>query len=82
VRIAGIDLPKNERVEISLTRIFGVGRTVSKKILQETGIDPNKKSKDLTDEEGSKIRTVIDRDIKVASGYWQLQRAQAQVKVA
>jgi len=65
VRIAGIDLPKNERVEISLTRIFGVGRTISKKILQETGIDPNKKSKDLTDEEGSKIRTVIDRDIKV-----------------
>jgi len=65
VRIAGIDLPKNERVEISLTRIFGVGRTVSKKILRETGIDPNKKSKDLTDEEGSKIRAVIDRDIKV-----------------
>ncbi len=65
MRIAGIDLPKNERVEISLTRIFGVGRTISKKILQETGIDPNKKSKDLTDEEGSKIRTVIDRDLKV-----------------
>lgn len=65
MRIAGIDLPKNERVEISLTRIFGVGRTISKKILQETGIDPNKKSKDLTDEEGSKIRTVIDRDVKV-----------------
>jgi len=65
VRIAGIDLPRNERVEISLTRIFGVGRTVSRKILDETGIDPNKKSKDLTDEEGSKIRTVIDRDLKV-----------------
>jgi len=65
VRIAGIDLPKNERVEISLTRIFGIGRTVSKKILQETGIDLNKKSKDLTDEEGLKIRTVIDRDLKV-----------------
>ncbi|HBH62483.1 MAG TPA: 30S ribosomal protein S13 [Nitrospiraceae bacterium] len=65
MRIAGIDLPKNERVEISLTRIFGVGRTVSKKILQETGIDPNKKSKDLTDEEGLKIRTVMDRDLKV-----------------
>ncbi|RJR17080.1 MAG: 30S ribosomal protein S13 [Nitrospiraceae bacterium] len=65
MRIAGIDLPRNERVEISLTRIFGVGRTVSRKILQETGIDPNKKSKDLTDEEGLKIRTVIDRDLKV-----------------
>lgn len=65
MRIAGIDLPRNERVEISLTRIFGVGRTVSKKILQETGIDPNKKSKDLTDEDGLKIRTIIDRDLKV-----------------
>jgi len=65
VRIEGIDLPRNERVEISLTRIFGIGRTISKKILQETGIDPNKKSKDLTDEEGLKIRTIIDRDLKV-----------------
>ena len=65
MRIAGIDLPKNERVEISLTRIFGVGRTVSKKILKETGIDPNKKSKDLTDEDGVKLRAAIDRDLKV-----------------
>lgn len=65
MRIAGIDLPKNERVEIGLTRIFGIGRTISKKILHETGIDPNKKSKDLTDEDGVKLRTVIDRDLKV-----------------
>ncbi|MBI5663767.1 MAG: 30S ribosomal protein S13 [Nitrospirae bacterium] len=65
MRIAGIDLPRNERVEISLTRIFGIGRTISKKILQETGIDPNKKSRDLTDEDGVKLRTVIDRDLKV-----------------
>jgi small subunit ribosomal protein S13 len=65
VRIAGVDLPKNERVEISLTRIFGIGRSTSRKILQETGIDPNKKTRDLTDEEGVKLRTVIDRDYKV-----------------
>ena len=65
MRIAGVDLPRNERVEISLTRIFGVGRTVSRKILQETGVDPNKKSRDLTDEEGVKLRTVLDRDFKV-----------------
>ena len=65
MRIAGIDLPRNERVEIGLTRIFGIGRTLSKKILQETGIDPNKKSKDLTDEDGVKLRTAIDRDLKV-----------------
>lgn len=65
MRIAGVDLPKNERVEISLTRIFGIGRTISRKILQETGVDPNKKSRDLTDEEGVKLRTVIDRDVNV-----------------
>jgi small subunit ribosomal protein S13 len=60
VRISGVDLPRNERVEISLTRIFGIGRTISRKILKETGIDPNKKTRDLTDEDGVKIRGVID----------------------
>lgn len=65
MRIAGVDIPRNERVEVSLTRIFGVGRTLSRKILQETGIDPNKKARDLTDEEGVKLRSTIDRDIKV-----------------
>ena len=65
MRIAGVDLPKNERMEISLTRIFGIGRTISRKILEETGVDPNKKTKDLTDEEGVKLRSVIDRDYKV-----------------
>ena len=65
MRIAGVDLPRNERVEIGLTRIFGIGRTASKKILKETGVDPNKKSKDLTDEEGVKLRTTIDKDFKV-----------------
>jgi small subunit ribosomal protein S13 len=65
VRISGVDLPRKERVEISLTRIFGIGRTASLKILEETGIDPNKKTKDLTDEDGVKLRTVIDRDFKV-----------------
>ncbi len=65
MRIAGVDLPRNERVEISLTRIFGIGRTTSQKILKETGVDPNKKTRDLTDEEGVKLRAVIDRDFKV-----------------
>ncbi len=65
MRIAGVDLPKNERVEIGLTRIFGVGVPSSQKILRDTGIDPNKRVKDLTDEEGMKIRTVIDKDYKV-----------------
>ncbi len=65
MRISGVDLPRNERMEISLTRIFGIGRTLSQKILSETGIDPNKKTKDLTDEDGVKLRNVIDSDLKV-----------------
>jgi len=65
VRIAGVDLPRNERIEISLTRIFGIGRSTAKKILTDTGVDPNKRTKDLTDEEGVKIRTEIERNYKI-----------------
>jgi small subunit ribosomal protein S13 len=65
VRIAGVDLPNKERIEIALTRIFGVGRNNSRRILQEAGIDFNKKAKDVTDEEGVKLRSIIDRDYKV-----------------
>lgn len=64
-RIAGVDLPKNERVEIGLTRLFGVGRTLSQKILAETGINPDTRVKDLTDDDVVKIRAVLDRDYKV-----------------
>ncbi|RJQ18982.1 MAG: 30S ribosomal protein S13 [Nitrospiraceae bacterium] len=65
MRIAGVDLPGKERIEISLTRIFGIGRTTSVRILREAGVDINKKAKDLTDEEGVKLRAIIDRDFKV-----------------
>ncbi len=61
-RIAGVDLPKKERVEIGLTRIFGIGRTTSLKILSETSIDPNKRVKDLGDDEVLKIRKALDQD--------------------
>ncbi|MEK6672944.1 MAG: 30S ribosomal protein S13 [Nitrospirota bacterium] len=64
-RIAGVDLPKSERIEIGLTRIFGIGRSLSEKILEETGVDPNIRVKDLKDEDLVKIRAVIDRDYKV-----------------
>jgi len=64
-RIAGVDLPKKERVEIGLTRIFGIGRTTSKKILAESGVDPNKRVKDLTDTETVQIREVVERDVTV-----------------
>jgi small subunit ribosomal protein S13 len=65
LRITGVDLPKNERVVIGLTRIYGIGRTSSQKIVRDTGLDPDKKVKDLTDEEGMKIRTAIDNEFKV-----------------
>ncbi len=64
-RIAGVDLPKNERVEIGLTRIFGIGKSVSKKILSETNINPDTRVKDLSDEEIVKIRNIIERDYRV-----------------
>jgi small subunit ribosomal protein S13 len=64
-RIAGVDLPKNERIEIGLTRIFGIGRALSQKILSETKVNLNTRVKDLTDEEIVKIRTIIDRDFRV-----------------
>ncbi len=63
-RIAGVDLPKNERVEIGLTRIYGIGRTSSKKILSDTGIDMDMRVKDLKDDDILKIRAQLD-DFKV-----------------
>lgn len=63
-RIAGVDLPKNKRSEIGLTYIYGIGRSTSKKILEKAGIDVNKKIGDLTDDEVSKIRTIIQADYK------------------
>ncbi len=65
MRIAGVDLPNNERIEIGLTSIFGIGRTSSRKIIRDIGLDPNKKVKDMTDEEGMKIRAVIDSEYKI-----------------
>jgi small subunit ribosomal protein S13 len=64
-RIAGVDLPKNERVEVGLTRIFGIGMSLSRKILSETKINPDTRVKDLIDEDIVKIRTVIERDYRV-----------------
>lgn len=64
-RIAGVDLPKNERVEIGLTRIFGIGRALSQKILEEVGVHPDIRVKDLTDEDTVKIRAVLERDYRV-----------------
>lgn len=64
-RIAGVDLPKEKRVEIGLTYIFGIGRTSSTRILATSGVDKDKRVKDLSDEEINKLRTVIENDYKV-----------------
>ena len=64
-RIAGVDLPKEKRVEIGLTYIYGIGLTTSQKILEKTGINPDVRIKDLTDEEVNNIRKAIDQDYKV-----------------
>ncbi len=64
-RIAGVDLPKNKRMEIALTYIYGIGRSSSRKILQATGIHLDTKSDNLTDDEVVKIRQVIDQGSKV-----------------
>ena len=64
-RIAGVDLPKNKVAEIGLTYIYGIGRSASKKILSEAGIEPTKRVKDFTEEEEAKIRSIIERDYTV-----------------
>ncbi|MCH3987591.1 MAG: 30S ribosomal protein S13 [Lachnospiraceae bacterium] len=61
-RISGVDLPKEKRIEIGLTYIYGIGRSRSNKILAKAGVDPNTRVKDLTDEEVGKIRDVIDEE--------------------
>ncbi|RMF58992.1 MAG: 30S ribosomal protein S13 [Calditrichaeota bacterium] len=64
-RIAGVDLPKEKRVEIGLTYIYGIGVTSAKKILAQAGVNPDTRVKDLTSEEVSKIRNIITKDYKV-----------------
>jgi len=64
-RIAGVDLPREKRVEIGLTYIFGIGRPKAKEILQKTGISPDTRIRDLSDDEISSLREIIDHDYQV-----------------
>lgn len=64
-RIAGVDLPREKRVEVGLTYIFGIGKTVSAKILSHTGVDPSTRVKDLTETDISKIKDYIDKNLHV-----------------
>ena len=74
-RIAGINIPLNKRVEIGLTYIYGIGRPTSNEILAELGIEPDRKVRDLTDDEVSKLRDIIDRDY-VVEGDLRRERSQ------
>jgi len=64
-RIAGVDLPREKRVEVGLTYVFGIGLPSSKKILAEAGVNPDTRVKDLTEAEVQKLREIIDRDYTV-----------------
>ena len=64
-RIAGIDLPKNKRVVIGLTSIYGIGKSSSQKILDQAGVNSDKKVSELTDDEVNKLRTIITSDYKI-----------------
>jgi small subunit ribosomal protein S13 len=64
-RIAGVDIPREKRLEISLTYIFGVGRTTARSVAMATDISPDTRVRDLTDDEVAKLRTYIDQNVKV-----------------
>ena len=65
VRIAGVDLPRNKRIEIGLTYIYGIGRHTSEQILERAGINPDKRDADLTETEIATIREIVDRELIV-----------------
>jgi small subunit ribosomal protein S13 len=64
-RIAGVDLPNNKRVEIGLTYIYGIGLTTAKKIIKETGVDPDTRVKDLSENDVAKLREYIEHNLRV-----------------
>ncbi|WP_374016384.1 30S ribosomal protein S13 [Paenibacillus thiaminolyticus] len=64
-RIAGVDLPRDKRVEIALTYIFGIGKSTSQKVIAQAGVNPDTRVRDLTEDEVNKIREAIDKSVKV-----------------
>jgi small subunit ribosomal protein S13 len=64
-RIAGVDIPREKRLEISLTYVFGIGPSVAKRLCAEVGVDPDTRVRDLTDEEVNRIRAWVDQNLKV-----------------
>lgn len=74
-RVAGVDLPRDKRIEIALTYIFGIGRTTSNKVLGMANVNPDTRVRELTEEEVSRLREVIEKDFKV-EGYLRREIAQ------
>jgi small subunit ribosomal protein S13 len=74
-RIAGINIPLNKRVEVGMTYIYGIGRPMSNRLLAEAGVDPDTYVRDLTDDEVSKLRDLIDRDV-IVEGDLRRERSQ------
>lgn len=64
-RIAGVDLPRNKRIEVAMTYIYGIGRSTSQKLLSQAGVDVNTRTDDLTEVELAKLRELVDRDCNV-----------------
>ena len=64
-RLVGVDLPRNKRIEIALTYIYGIGQTTAKKIIADTGVDPDVRVKDLSEEDLTKLRDYIQQNLKV-----------------
>ena len=64
-RIAGVDLPRDKRIEIALTYIYGIGLTTSQRLLKETGVNPDTRTRDLTEDEVVKLRDIIDKHVIV-----------------
>jgi small subunit ribosomal protein S13 len=64
-RLAGVDIPRDKRIEVALTYIFGIGRKTAQEILAKTGVNPETRVRDLTEDDLAKLRDVIDRDVKV-----------------
>ena len=64
-RIAGVDLPREKKVEIGLTYIYGIGRAIARRIIEQTGVNPSQRVKDLTDTDVNRLRQAIEKDVRV-----------------
>jgi small subunit ribosomal protein S13 len=74
-RISGVDLPREKRIEIGLTYVYGIGRSTSNRLLKEAGVNPDTRVRDLTDEEVSRITAAIDNDSILIEGDLRRERA-------